>query len=481
MTRLRRVRTYLIIGLALLAAASTSCASPPPALTDGPAVSPEFEDFWSRGGGLATFGPPISPARRSGGRLRQTFLAVEMILEEAASGGRVRLAPLGWDLGLAEPAVPPIDGQDEAYDSDTGHTVYAGFSGLYERLGGKEVAGGPISEVDFRDGQIVQYFENLGMHRPQNASPDEVRLIALGLTYRPPEDTFGLDPESLVLSGLVRQRPFDSFAAGFGGEALLGQPLTEPYFTDDGALEQVYERAVVFSPDGSRRAAALRPVGSELGPPAEAVDPSDEPGALYFDDTGHNVLWAFADFYRSHDGRRLVGLPLEEAWLQGDVMVQRFENAILTYRFDLPPQLAVQLAPLGRNYLAAHPAPTAEATDEAQEAVSQHQDARQEFVLEATLGDILVFPGQEQTILVRVSRPDGSPVAKASVSLLLHSTEGESTVTLESTDKNGRSSGSWRDEQASPGEIVNLQVTAAKDDDSGSVLLQYAYRYPQED
>src|SRR3989304_5582810 len=103
-----------------------------------------------------------------------------MIYAEGATGDEVRLAALGWELGLAEPAVPPSDAPSDAYDSDTGHTVYAGFAGLIQRLGGKRIVGGPISEVAFRDGQIVQYFENLGLVRPENASPADARLIALG-------------------------------------------------------------------------------------------------------------------------------------------------------------------------------------------------------------------------------------------------------------------------------------------------------------
>jgi hypothetical protein len=441
-------------------------------------VAPEFEAFWSRGGGLATFGPPISPPRRVGGHLQQTFLAVEMIHDAQAAGDGVRLAPLGWELGLAQPAVPPIDGQGEAYDSATGHTVYAGFGGLFERLGGRAIVGGPISEVVFRDGQILQYFENLGLVRSENASPAEARLIALGLTYRPPADSFGLDTESVVLSGLIRQRPFASFLEPHGGEMLFGQPLTDPYLAEDGALEQVYERAVLYSPDGSRRNAGLRPVGSSLGPAADPVAPVKEPGATYFEKTGHNVQWAFADFYRAHDGRRLFGLPLEEASLQGEVMTQRFENAILRYRFDLPAELAVQLAPVGRPYLATRPAPTAEAANPAAVAVPAAEGAQQDLRVEAALGQAVLSSGDEQTITVRVTRSDGSPVSGSPVVVqwLMHGRQREES--LPATDRDGRTSSSWRDRDASPGEIVNVLATAREGEASGVALLQYAYGFP---
>jgi hypothetical protein len=461
----------------LLTLTLAACRGPLSAATDGLEVAPQFASFWSRGGGLATYGPPISPPRREAGRLHQTFLAVELILEESSSGEAVRLAPLGWELGLAEPPIAPIDGQVDAYDPETGHSLYAGFASLYERLGGKEVVGAPITEVIFRDGQIAQYFENLGLYRPENASPADTRLIALGLTSRPPADSFGLDTEAFVLSGLIRQRPFASFLEPYGGEGLFGQPLTNPYFAEDGALEQVYERAVVYSPDGSARKAALRPLGSWIGTAGEPAPPSAEPGATYFEETGHNVQWAFADFYEANDGGSLLGLPLEEAVLESDRMTQRFENGVLTYRFDLPPELAVQLAPLGRSYLAARPIPTAESQGPAVVPVPAIEGAPQALRLEAALGQTILAPGKEQNLTVRVTRPDGSPVADTTVVLRIIGRQREREIPLPATDQDGRTAWTWRDPGPAPGEIVNVLLTGTEGGARGSALVQYAYGF----
>jgi hypothetical protein len=463
--------------LILLTSLLSACRGPDSAASAVLTVAPEFEPFWRRAGGMATLGPPVSPPRREGRRLHQTFLAVEMIQE--TSGGRniVRLAPLGWDLGLAEPAVPPIDGQDASYFPGTGHTLYAGFASLFEELGGQEVVGAPITEVAFGEGQIVQYFENAGLYRPENASPADTRLVALGLSARPPADSFGLEPEAFVLPGLVRQRPFAEFLGGFGGEALFGQPLTGPYLTEDGALQQVYERAVVFSPDGSMRRAAFRSLGSELGR-AQAPSPaSKEQGATYFEETGHNVLWAFADFYRAIDGRALLGLPLEEAVLQADRFTQRFENGILEYRYDLPPSLAVQLAPLGRSYLDDHPPPTAQ-PDGIVVAPSAAAGSRaEELQIEASLSNAILPTGAEQAVTIRVSRHDGKPVAGAAVLMRLIRRGRDSQERLPETDIKGRTTGTWTNIDPATGEIVNVVVQATADDANGSALLQYAYGF----
>jgi len=468
-------RSFLA-GFLLLSLSLTACRTAPSPVSagqEGLVVAEPLRAFWERGGGLATYGPPISLPWREGTRLHQTFLAAEIVHEDTDGQETVRLAPLGWELGLGEPPVPPIDGQTSGYFARTGHNLYAGFASLYRQLGGEAVVGAPISEVAFRDGQIVQYFENLGFYRPENASPADTRLVALGLTTRPPADSFGLDPESFVLPGPIHARPFASFLERFGGEALFGQPLTAPYLAEDGALEQVYERAVVYSADGSSAGAALRPLGRARGPAAEAAPPSAEPGSRYFEETGHNVRWAFADFYEARDGRSWLGLPLEEAVLDGDRFVQRFENGVLEYRFDLPPELAVQLVALGREYLLEHPAPTA---DPAAEAVASRRPGS--LTLEAALARAVLRPGQAQVLSVRVTTAQGEPVAGATVTLRWIGAQREREYELPPTDGDGRTALEWEDPSALPGEIITVVVSARGDQGLGGALLQYASAYP---
>lgn len=463
--------------LALLFLLGLGACQPPDSMASASvAVDPEFETFWRAGGALATFGPPISASRRQGGSLRQAFLAVEMIADEDG----VRLAPLGLELGLAEPPVAPIPGQQEAYFEATGHSLYAGFAVLHERLGGAAVIGAPISEAAFREGQIVQYFENAGMYRAESSSPSDARLMALGLTARPPADSFGLDPESLVLRGRVRQRPFGAYLQAFGGEAIVGQPLTEPYTAADGALEQVYERVVVFSPDGSSRGAGLRPLGAGMGPPDEPATRAVEPGSLFFKDTGHNVRWAFADFYRQRDGRQLLGLPLEEALLRDDALSQRFEKGMLVYHFDLPLHLAVQLAPLGRAHLEANPAPTAvlPPVGPTSAATPASGGAAEDLVVEAILAYPIVPPDEEQELQVRVLRADGEALENAVVSVRLDGASATRQVRLPSTDDEGRTGWRWTDDPATPGEIVTVVVDVRLDGASGTFRLAYAHGFP---
>lgn len=475
-------RLRSVVGLLILAGLLASCRSADSAVKegeDGLAPAPEFASFWSDGGGLATYGPPISPPRRVGGVLQQTFLAVEMVLDPDDRPARIRLAPLGWDLGLAEPAVPPTHASGASYFQETGHTLYPGFAQLFKDLGGEAVVGAPITEVSFRDGQIIQFFENLGMTRPENASPAETRLVALGLAARPGSIGFGLDSQVVTATGIVRQRPFAAFLEPLGGEALFGQPLTGPYLAEDGALEQVYERAVIFSPDGSAVQAGFRPLGAWMGPAQEAAPPSEEDESLYFESTGHNVTWAFADFYRDQNGEVVLGLPLDEMVLDKDRMRQRFENGVLEYRFDLPPDLALQLAASGRAYLADHPPPTAEPSpaEVEEEPLPTNQGLAGSLRIGSTLGSKIIVPGKPQTIRVTVVDSDGAPVQGASVTVRILRRSQDRRANLPDTNSEGETRLLWTDLDPLAGEVVSVIVQAVEGDRAVESILQYAYGF----
>ena len=258
---------------------------------------------------------------------------------------------------------------------------------------------------------------------------------------------------------------------------MFGQPLTAPYLSEDGALQQVYERAVVFSPDGSIRRAAFRSLGHDLGPPTASASESGEPGGTYFRETGHNVLWAFADFYRANDGETLLGLPLEEAVLEPDRFTQRFENGVLEYRYDLPASLAVQLAPLGRAYLDKHPLPTTQ-PEAAGLAVATSRPALSEALqIEASLARVFLKLGEEQTIVVRVSQRNGDPVEGATVLLRWIGGKSEYQERLPLTDKQGRTEWRWMDNDPVPGEIINVLIEATAEHASGTTLLQYGFGF----
>jgi hypothetical protein len=377
-----------------------------------------------------------------------------MLDRSTPGNSSVELAPLGINLGLSEPAVSPQASQGSRYFSATGHMLYAGFSQVFEELGGEAVVGAPISEVKFRDGRIVQYFENLGLCRDENAAPSEVHLLALGLAAHPERSAFMVGNISYFLPPEIMLRPFADYLDRFGGESLFGPPLTES------------EASTVH----------MRRLGETLGPAEASVPHVEDPDGLYFTETGHNVRWAFAEFYRNNDGEVLLGLPLEESRIENDQLVQRFQNGILTYRYDLPSHLAVQLAPLGITYMqsmAAGIIPPTSAHPGTTPTPSELTDLPSVQV--TTWPERFMSPlGSPQWIWIEVLRPDGSPWIGVEPLLVVHGPRGDHYPSVPATGTEGRTSLVLVLDDLRPGEIVNYDVIVSGEHGLGHAQGQFA-------
>jgi hypothetical protein len=458
-------------GLLIAAAAAllSGCTSSAP---EGDALYPtasEFEAFVDAHGGFRTFGPAIEARRKDGQRIRQMFANAELIYDPALPDGeRVTLSALGNSLGLAAPpVVRPTE--DALYFEATGHALDPRLLAGYQAAGGQEVAGDPIAEAILRDGYLVQYFEALGLRVRQDAAEGEYEFLAYGYA--------ALDgpraPSGTLLPPDLRQRPFALFLDPYGGEAVFGRALSEPYSASDGALEQVFANAVLYAPADSPGSVRLRALGAALGnaePPV--TGPSDTVG-LYAPQSGHYVLWAFANFYRAHGAESVLGLPLEEAKTVNGVMRQRFENVILEYRPELPPHLAVQLAPLGVDYAVAGHMPSAESGSPV---ITAPTIAACEGIARVTTQpELAILPtGGLQRISVQVQRPDGSPWAGVTPIVVVHAPAGDLYPVVPPTDTEGLTAASLNVEGLRTGEIVNFEVVVAAEACTGYAIGQFA-------
>jgi hypothetical protein len=407
--------------------------------------------------------------------LYQVFLNVELVYDRnAAPSARISLHPLGLDLGLAEPPVPPPADPAARYFESTGHTLYADFAQTYFDLGGERVAGAPISEVKRYDGRSIQYFENLGLYREEGEAPSEVRLLALGLEACGERCIPRAQTLTYLLPPYILERPFASVLDRFGGERLLGAPLTGSYLAPDGSLEQIYQRAVVFSPSHNPVDLRFRRLGEMLGPADPPVLPSYERGSTYFPETGHNVAWAFADFYAAMQGDLLLGLPLEEAHLEGDMLVQRFQNGILEYHYDLPAMLATQLASLGDLYLASLPADAISSLAVPIQPTSPPlaYPLQQSVTIETHLRYAFLPVGEAQEITVRVLH-DGIPWSQVTPLIVVHSPRSDFSPEVEATDAEGTTSVLVALDDLRPGEIVNYEVIVSGEYGEGYAFGQY--------
>jgi len=460
------------IGLLIAAAAAlvTACTSSTPRGDALFPIAPELEAFVSAHGGVRTFGSPIEPRGEDGQRVRQAFANAELVYDPARPDGeRVSLSALGYALGLATPPVarPP---SEAIYFEATGHALDLRLQAGYDLVGGERVAGAPIAEAVLRDGYVVQYFEALGMRLRPDGSSDEVEVLAYGYAAREAIRA----PAGSVLPPDAGPRPFALFLDPYGGEAVFGRALTGAYAAADGALEQVFANAVLYAPSDAPGSVRLRPMGAALGaadPPV--TGPSDTVG-LYIPQSGHYVLWAFVNFYRGHGAEAVLGLPLEEGKTHEGILRQRFENVVLEYRPELPPHLAVQLAPLGVDYAATS---GAQAGGSPAPVVTTNPPAPvcEGVALVTTLPDLAILPtGGLQQIRVQVARPDGSPWPGVTPIVVVHSPGGDVYPVVPPTDGEGQTAAALSLDDLRTGEIVNYEVVVAAEQCTGYAIGQFA-------
>lgn len=163
---------------------------------------------------------------------------------------------------------------------------------------------------------------------------------------------------------------FRVFYEALDGPTVFGQPLTE-VFVEHGWPTQFFERARL-----EWRADLAQTQIADLGRWAAAGhehEPAFQPvartgPAIYFDATGHTLGGDFQRFYTEFGGRAVFGAPISEPFReigarggQGRV-VQYFERARFELRTELSWPANVVLSDLGRQYLAAHPAPLSAST-----------------------------------------------------------------------------------------------------------------------
>jgi Cellulase (glycosyl hydrolase family 5) len=162
-------------------------------------VSNAFKNYWQQRGGQFLLGLPISEEFQEGGYLVQYFerARLEYRPEFAGTSQEVQLGRLGSLVAAGRKdsdekhfkAVNPFESTaDRVFVKETGHSVSGGFKIFWEKYGGVNQFGFPISE-EFEeknpvDGKtyVVQYFERarFEFNAAARGTPNEVQLGLLG-------------------------------------------------------------------------------------------------------------------------------------------------------------------------------------------------------------------------------------------------------------------------------------------------------------
>jgi hypothetical protein len=220
-------------------------ATPAVLVADTFPVDPLFSDFYDYLGGMDTLGPAITPIHDSGDVKTQYLSSALLIYDpQASEGDHYRLASLGLFLGVAEPGIknPPPSAVVV-----NGHIIDTKFLQAYENLGGEGIVGRPLTEARYNldYGRYEQYFENLGFYIKTDDPDEEVYLLAYGAFACDRQCRYQPHQWSIPSQKPPLQEPFASAVANLGA-SIVGRTLTEPYISEDGKLEVIFENLVLI-------------------------------------------------------------------------------------------------------------------------------------------------------------------------------------------------------------------------------------------
>jgi hypothetical protein len=168
----------------------------------GHTLDARFVTFFDAHGGVEILGYPITDVfvdPENGFPVQYTENAR---LEQVRQGAEatIRLPVLGELLGGWEAPLSPGQGSSSTssgcrFYPESGHRICFAFLDFFERHGGSELFGYPISEFKIENGRVVQYFQRFRLDwHPEAAAERQIQVAALGREHF---DSMGYDPNLL--------------------------------------------------------------------------------------------------------------------------------------------------------------------------------------------------------------------------------------------------------------------------------------------
>jgi len=301
----------------------------PDAIND---IDQRFREFYDLLGGIDVLGPAISPKFTHGGNEYQYTAAVLMVYyPNSIDSQRYQIASLGVELGVAEAPLNP--------DAPNGHEIYQGFSETFNKLGAMRFVGLPITDVRYNAerARIEQYFENMGFYQLENDPASEIKLLHYGSWKCAVACGYESPKESQILQQTTVESPFSSAIQRLD-PSFTGFPLTNPYISHDGLLEQIFENVVVVADPNNPAGIRLRPILGLFGVPVD-------------ENANYEIPDFFLEYLNRNTGLEFSGEPVSEyATLSQDVNRQCFSNLCLDYYPNSPDGMRVRPVALGYTY-----------------------------------------------------------------------------------------------------------------------------------
>ncbi len=358
-------RFPILLLLGLLCIYSIACSStgnspaPAPTETPGATVDSLFREFHQTLGGDAVLGRAITKLVERDGKQCQFTETALMCYDAAASdiSRHFLLYPLGIELNLLESLDFPTPPEAAGRDLGDGFYLYPEFEKLYDQLYGALYVGRPLTQVRVNQGnqRYEQFFTNVGFYRNFSDPAGDVHLITYGAYMCGPECSYNLTQYWFIVESGDISQPFELSLRRLGWSE-LGSPLTQPYFTPDGYIEQYYDNVVLYAPQNDLSQVRFRNLPLWMGiPVAELVESTPHEQLVFYKVDGllgHNVPVFFDHFIAEHGGRDLAGNPISEFGQVGDNLYQQcFETYCLLYDMNQPDGLRVRMAALGLEHL----------------------------------------------------------------------------------------------------------------------------------
>ncbi len=462
----------LILSLLLVA-----CGGPAPVTTDDDdrcqtygyiPVCDLVLRYYRQHNGVELFGYPITRQMDRDG-MRLQYFEKAIIQYPAVANPRysqVSLRPLGFELSALTAPVTPEDDPDCRYFEPHGHLVCVNLLDFFDKVGGQDILGNPISESKVANGVLVQDFENARLKWTTDTSVPHVDLERWGEQACLADGEICADNKSPEQTRILS--PTDIFVIEYGGESVFGSKVgTEESLA--GKTFQCYQNACLVWNPNATEPVTLVPLGLQGAPSAPRIDPPPPSADVWYcPETGHSVILAFKDFYLHHGGEAVFGQPLTEFMREGERWVQWFENACFEWQPDRDDGERVQLIPLGEIHYRQFNAQVFQTTP-------SPDPVENEIVLTIRPDYTLLPPNVPQIIHLWAKDTVGRPLSGVAITFYLTTISTRQLVQIPPTNINGAALLRLDSIDAACGEIVRLRAVTKTANSTTQAESQFTF------
>lgn len=239
---------------------------------------------------------------------------------------------------------------------------------------------------------------------------------------------------------------------------MFGFPISSLYpDSESGRLMQYFQHLRLEYDQSSGRVTAS-PIGEIYAPPPDEqvlAPETSNGGRRTFPETGHTVRGEFLAFYETYDGEQVFGPPITALLDEGGTLVQYFQNGMLSWNPNAPPDFRVEVAPLADAHLWEFGGPEEIFGIDDSATITQAN-------VRAAVKEPILYAGEEQVLYVTVTTPDSLHLVDGiTISATITYNDLSSEIVFpELTDEMGQSQSVLEMPGVQPGDVVLVEIQA---------------------